>query len=214
MLLPASKAAKVTNADSLTGVAPSVPTTVAAVTTPAVIASVPKISPDLNPVPALLISILLNPDPQGSNGLLSADSFIARLGAKTLKKEFEDRIGRAIIRETLGKANILNVNSSSNLVNILTGNATSTIKSFRHNELPSFGSGDDKDEKHWNAVIRQALIARILTKEIEAVTKEALKTPLQGIVAALEGMKNRPDRETLLSETSFKKMMISFKPRT
>ena len=59
MLLPASKAAKVTNADSLTGVAPSVPTTVAAVTTPAAIASVPKISPDLYPVPALLISILV-----------------------------------------------------------------------------------------------------------------------------------------------------------
>ena len=33
-------------------------------------------------------------------------------------------------------------------------------------------------------------------------------TPIQGIVAALEGMKNRPDRESLLSETSFKKMMI------
>lgn len=48
----------------------------------------------------------------------------------------------------------------------------------------------------------------ILTHEIEEVIKEALKTPLQGIVAALEGMKNRPDRETLLSETSFKKMMI------
>ena len=68
------------------------------------------------------LSILLNPDPLGSNGLLSSDSFIARLGAKTLKKEFQDRIGRAIIRETLGKANILNINSSTNLVNILTGN--------------------------------------------------------------------------------------------
>ena len=68
------------------------------------------------------VSILLSPDPLGSNGLLSADSFIARLGAKTLKREFEDRIGRAIIRETIGRANILNVNSSTNLVNILTGN--------------------------------------------------------------------------------------------
>lgn len=68
------------------------------------------------------VSILLSPDPLGSNGLLSADSFIARLGAKTLKKEFQDRIGRAIIRETIGRANILNVNSSTNLVNILTGN--------------------------------------------------------------------------------------------
>ena len=67
------------------------------------------------------LSILLNPDPTGNNGLLSQDSFIARLGAKTLKREFEERIGRAIIRETIGRANFLNINSSTNLVNILTG---------------------------------------------------------------------------------------------
>ena len=67
------------------------------------------------------VSILLNPNPQGSDGLLSDDSFIARLGAKTLRKEFEERIGRELLRQTIGRANILNVNSSSNLVNILTG---------------------------------------------------------------------------------------------
>ena len=75
-----------------------------------------------NPSSYTPLSILLSPDPTGSNGLLSEDSFIARLGAKTLKKEFEERIGRAIIRETIGRANFLNVNSSTNLVNILTGN--------------------------------------------------------------------------------------------
>lgn len=37
-----------------------------------------------------------------------------------------------------------------------------------------------------------------LAPEIEAVKVEALKTPLQGIVAALEGMKIRKDREVLL----------------
>lgn len=37
-----------------------------------------------------------------------------------------------------------------------------------------------------------------LAAEIEAVKIEALKTPLQGIVAALEGMKIRKDREVLL----------------
>jgi hypothetical protein len=74
-----------------------------------------------NPSSYTPLSILLSPDPQGSNGLLSSDSFIARLGAKTLKKEFEERIGRAIIRETIGRANFLNVNSSTNLVNILIG---------------------------------------------------------------------------------------------
>ena len=37
-----------------------------------------------------------------------------------------------------------------------------------------------------------------LENEIEKVKLEALKTPLQGIVAALEGMKIRKDREVLL----------------
>lgn len=37
-----------------------------------------------------------------------------------------------------------------------------------------------------------------LTAEIEQVKTEALKTPLQGIIAALEGMKIRKDREVLL----------------
>ncbi|MGL2965542.1 alpha/beta fold hydrolase [Flavobacterium sp. XGLA_31] len=37
-----------------------------------------------------------------------------------------------------------------------------------------------------------------LAEEIEAVKAQALKTPLQGIVAALEGMKIRKDREVIL----------------
>jgi pimeloyl-ACP methyl ester carboxylesterase len=37
-----------------------------------------------------------------------------------------------------------------------------------------------------------------LSEEIEMVRNEALKTPLQGIVASLEGMKIRKDREVLL----------------
>jgi len=37
-----------------------------------------------------------------------------------------------------------------------------------------------------------------LTAEIEQVKAEALQTPLQGVVAALEGMKVRKDREVLL----------------
>ncbi|MEL4306883.1 alpha/beta fold hydrolase [Joostella sp. CR20] len=49
---------------------------------------------------------------------------------------------------------------------------------------------------------------KIFTEEIKSLKKEALKTPLQGIVAALEGMKIRNDREILLHFTPFKKMMI------
>ncbi len=47
-----------------------------------------------------------------------------------------------------------------------------------------------------------------LTHEIELVKLEALKTPLQGIVAALEGMKIRKDREVVLHLTSYPKLLI------
>ena len=44
--------------------------------------------------------------------------------------------------------------------------------------------------------------------EIEKVKIEALKTPLQGIVASLEGMKMRKDREFLLHSSSFPMLLI------
>ena len=47
-----------------------------------------------------------------------------------------------------------------------------------------------------------------LASAIENVKKEALKTPLQGIVASLEGMKIRQDREVLLHLTPYPKLMI------
>ncbi len=47
-----------------------------------------------------------------------------------------------------------------------------------------------------------------LIDEIESVKLEALKTPLQGIVAALEGMKVRKDREILLHTSTFPIQLI------
>jgi len=44
--------------------------------------------------------------------------------------------------------------------------------------------------------------------EIENTKVEALKTPLQGIVASLEGMKIRNDREVLLHFTPYKKALV------
>jgi hypothetical protein len=67
------------------------------------------------------VSILLSSDPGGSNGLLSQDSFIARLGAQTLRREFEERIATQIRQETIDRANILNISSGTDVVNILSG---------------------------------------------------------------------------------------------
>ncbi|KQB40973.1 alpha/beta fold hydrolase [Flavobacterium aquidurense] len=47
-----------------------------------------------------------------------------------------------------------------------------------------------------------------LADEIEKVKIQALKTPLQGIVASLEGMKIRKDREALLHENLFPVLLI------
>ena len=47
-----------------------------------------------------------------------------------------------------------------------------------------------------------------LAFEIELVKEEAVKTPLQGIVASLEGMKIRKDREVLLHFSTYPMMLI------
>jgi pimeloyl-ACP methyl ester carboxylesterase len=47
-----------------------------------------------------------------------------------------------------------------------------------------------------------------LSEEIDQVREDALKTPLQGIVATLEGMKIRKDREYILAENRFPVLLI------
>jgi ATP-dependent DNA helicase RecQ len=56
---------------------------------------------------------------------------------------------------------------ADHISHILSGKVTAAIKSYRHHKLEYFGIGEDKDDKFWNMVIRQALIAKFLTKDIE-----------------------------------------------
>ncbi len=56
---------------------------------------------------------------------------------------------------------------AEHITNILVGNHTAAIKSFRHNELDIFGAGKAHDEKFWSAVYRQILIAGLIHKDIE-----------------------------------------------
>jgi len=74
--------------------------------------------------------------------------------------------------------------------NILAGKITSSIKSYKHNQLDIFGSGDEKDEKFWNTVIRSGLIAQFITKDIEnygllkltELGRQYLKNPVSHIL--------------------------------
>ena len=56
---------------------------------------------------------------------------------------------------------------SDYIIDVLLGKETSEVLAHRHEELEVFGSGENEDEKTWNAVIRQALIAGYLSKDVE-----------------------------------------------
>ncbi|MCF8378599.1 MAG: DNA helicase RecQ [Bacteroidales bacterium] len=54
------------------------------------------------------------------------------------------------------------------IASILSGKVNSALKAYDHHKISLFGIGKDKDEKFWNAVLRQALIARFISKDIES----------------------------------------------
>jgi len=81
------------------------------------------------------------------------------------KKQFEgkDYVAKALKAILLVKEKF----KAEHVSNVLAGKITSSIKSYKHNELEIFGNGEGKDEKFWNSVIRSALIAQYILKDIE-----------------------------------------------
>ncbi|MGB0914728.1 MAG: DNA helicase RecQ [Crocinitomicaceae bacterium] len=51
---------------------------------------------------------------------------------------------------------------------VLSGVVNSDVKAYKHDQLPLFGVGKDKDEHFWNAVVRQSVVAGLLSKDIES----------------------------------------------
>ena len=53
------------------------------------------------------------------------------------------------------------------IIDVLVGRATEEVLAHKHNGLSSFGIGGDHSPRFWNAVIRQAMLAGYLRKEVE-----------------------------------------------
>ena len=53
------------------------------------------------------------------------------------------------------------------VIDVILGKETTEVLDHKHEELEMFGSGSGEEEKLWNAVIRQALIAGYLSKDVE-----------------------------------------------
>lgn len=81
------------------------------------------------------------------------------------KKEFE---GKEYLLDALNA--VLETKEKfkvEHLVKILMGESDSLIKSYKHDELESFGMGSEKTPQFWNMVFRRALISNYIEKDIE-----------------------------------------------
>ena len=56
---------------------------------------------------------------------------------------------------------------ADHVIDVLLGKETTEVLSYHQDELEVFGCGQGEEEKTWNAVIRQALIAGYLDQDIE-----------------------------------------------
>jgi hypothetical protein len=65
--------------------------------------------------------ILLSTNPTGTNGTLSQDSYLARLGAQKLNELFQDRINRQIFINTVGQINLQSLQDPFEASLLITG---------------------------------------------------------------------------------------------
>ena len=79
------------------------------------------------------------------------------------KKEAKDQLVVVIQAILATKENF----RSDYIIDFIKGRETDEIVAHKHHELEAFGAGEDEDPKIWNPVIRQALIAGYIKKEVE-----------------------------------------------
>lgn len=85
---------------------------------------------------------------------------------------------------------------AEHIVDILKGNENSEIKTYQHDELENFGAASDEDEKTLHAVIRQALIGGLISKEIE-------NYGLLKVTAAGKAYMKKPTPFPIVKDTEF-----------
>ena len=83
------------------------------------------------------------------------------------KKRFEAKEDLELVIEAV--LAIKEKHKIKDVINVLMGNLSSTAKSYKHNKLECWSKGieDDKDDKFWQSVVRQAVVNGFLSKDIE-----------------------------------------------
>lgn len=94
------------------------------------------------------------------------------------KKKVEAKENLMLVLETI--IDVKENFKADYIIDILRGNEAEEILAHKHDELEAFGAGADVEEKVWNAIINQALLAGYIDKDVEnygilKVTKEGRK---------------------------------------
>ncbi len=99
---------------------------------------------------------------------------------------------------------------AKHICSFLAGKNTADIKSYKHHLLPEFGIGNDKDEHFWNAVLRQATVFGLLSKDIEtfgvlSITEKGrafIETPESFTLLKEHDFSNTDDDDTIIQSNS------------
>ena len=99
---------------------------------------------------------------------------------------------------------------SDYVIDFVKGVATDDIVAHKHDRLEEFGSGEDEDPKLWNPVIRQALIAGYLRKDVEnygllkltSAGKRFIKKPSSFMIVEDKEFNDDDDEEMLEGQGS------------
>ena len=99
---------------------------------------------------------------------------------------------------------------AKHICSFLAGKNTADIKSYKHDLLTEFGIGKDKDEHFWNAVLRQATVFGLLSKDIEtfgvlSITEKGrafIETPESFTLLKEHDFSNTDDDDTIIQSNS------------
>jgi ATP-dependent DNA helicase RecQ len=105
--------------------------------------------------------------------------------------------GKQYVKHLLDAVELLKeTQKSKHYCAFLAGVVNSDIKAYKHDQLPLFGIGKDRDEHFWNAVIRQSVVSGLLSKDIESYG--VLKLTEAGV-----NFKNNPTSFSLSKERDY-----------
>ena len=90
------------------------------------------------------------------------------------------------------------------IIDFVKGRATDDIVSHKHDQLEDFGAGEEMNSKLWNPVIRQAMLAGFIKKDVEnygllkltAAGRRFIKKPVSFMIVEDTEFKDDYDEET------------------